>query len=71
MALNNSNEKVTDPKYQSWSHQPITFSRANQWANILELGHYTLVLDLFIRNVLFEKVLIDGGSALTSFFAMP
>jgi hypothetical protein len=70
MALNNSNEKVADPKYQNWSHQPITFSRANQWANILELGHYPLVMDLIIRNVWFEKVLIDGDSASTSFLAM-
>jgi hypothetical protein len=30
IALNNSNEKVADPKYQNWSHQPITFSRADQ-----------------------------------------
>jgi hypothetical protein len=29
MALNNSDEKVADPKYQNWSHQPITFSRAD------------------------------------------
>jgi hypothetical protein len=27
MTLNNSNERVADPKYQNWSHQPITFSR--------------------------------------------
>jgi hypothetical protein len=38
MALNNSDERVVDPKYQNWSHQPITFSIANQWANIPELG---------------------------------
>jgi hypothetical protein len=29
MALNNLNGKVADPKYQNWSHQPITFSRAD------------------------------------------
>jgi hypothetical protein len=68
MALNNSNEKVADPKYQNWSHQPITFSRADQWANIPELGHFPLVLDPVIRNVWFEKVLIDRGSALDILF---
>jgi hypothetical protein len=29
MALNNPDERVADPKYQNWSHQPITFSRAD------------------------------------------
>jgi hypothetical protein len=48
MALNNSDEKVAEPKYQNWSHQPITFSRADQWANILEPGLFPLVLDLVI-----------------------
>jgi hypothetical protein len=68
MALNNSDEKVADPKYQNWSHQPITFSRANQWANILEPGRFPLVLDPIIRNVRFKKVLIDGGSTLNILF---
>jgi hypothetical protein len=29
MALNNTNERVADSKYQNWSHQPIMFSRAD------------------------------------------
>jgi hypothetical protein len=53
MALNNSNEEVADPKYQNCSHQPITFSIADQWANILKLGCFPLVLDPIIRNVWF------------------
>jgi hypothetical protein len=68
MALNNSDGRVTDPKYQNWSHQPITFSRADQWANIPKPGRFPLVLDPIIRNVQFEKVLIDGGSALDILF---
>jgi hypothetical protein len=68
MALNNSNEKVADPKYQNWSHQPITFSRADQWANILKPGCFPLVLDPVIRNVWFKKVFIDGGSVLDNLF---
>jgi hypothetical protein len=68
MALNNSDEKVANSKYQNWSHRPITFSRADQWANILKLGHFPLVLDPIIRNVWFKKVLIDGGSALDILF---
>jgi hypothetical protein len=42
MALNNPDGRVADPKYQNWSHQPITFSRADQWANIPELGCFPL-----------------------------
>jgi hypothetical protein len=68
MALNNPDGRVADPKYQNWSHQPITFSRADQWANILELGRFPLILDPVIRNVRFKKVLIDGGSALDILF---
>jgi hypothetical protein len=59
MTLKNSDERVADPKYQNWFHQPITFSRADHWANILEPGCFPLVLDPIIRNVQFEKVLID------------
>jgi hypothetical protein len=45
MALNNPDERVADPKYQNWSHQPITFSRTDQWANIPEPGRFPLILD--------------------------
>jgi hypothetical protein len=44
------------------------FSKANQWANILEPGHFPLVLDPVIRNLWFEKVLIDGASELDTLF---
>jgi hypothetical protein len=44
------------------------FSRADQWTNILDPGRFPLVLDPVIRNVRFEKVLIDGGSALNILF---
>jgi hypothetical protein len=68
MALNNPNGKVADPKYQNWSYQPIMFIRADQWDNIPEPGHFPHILDPVIRNVRFEKVLIDGGSALDILF---
>jgi hypothetical protein len=29
MALSNPDKKVSDPKYQTWSHQSITFNRAD------------------------------------------
>jgi hypothetical protein len=66
--LNNSDEKVANPKYQNWSHQPITFSKADQWANIPEPGRFPLVMDPIVRNIRFEKVLIDRGSALDILF---
>jgi hypothetical protein len=68
MALSNPDRKVADPKYQNWSHQPVTFSRADQRANIPKPGRFPLVLDPVIRNVRFEMVLIDGGSALDILF---
>jgi hypothetical protein len=49
-------------------HQPIAFSRADQWANIPESGRFPLVLDPVIRNVWFEKVLNNSGSALDILF---
>jgi hypothetical protein len=66
-------DTVADPKYLDWSEHPITFSitfsRADQWADIPYPGCFPLVLDLTIRNVRFKKVLIDGGSALNILFA--
>jgi hypothetical protein len=68
MAVANSDEKTIDPKYQNWSHRAITFSRADQWAKISKPGRFPLVLDLVIKNIRFEKVLIDDGSALDILF---
>ena len=48
---------------------PITFSRADQWADIPYPGHFPLVLDPTIYNMWFKKVLINGGSALNLLFA--
>ena len=62
-------DTVADPKYLDWSKYPITFSRADQWADIPYLGRFPLVLDPTIRNVRFKKVLIDGGSDLNILFA--
>jgi len=61
-------DTVTDPKYLDWSEHPITFNRANQWADIPYPGHFPLVLDPTIHNVWFKKVRIDGGSALNILF---
>ena len=60
---------VVDPKYLDWSEYLITFSRADQWADIPYPGRFPLVLNPTIRNVRFKKVLIDGGSALNILFA--
>ena len=62
-------DTVADPRYLDWLEYPITFSRANQWADIPYLGHFPFMLDPTIRNnVRFKKVLIDGGSALNLLF---
>ena len=62
-------DTVIDPKYLDWTEYPITFSRADQWADIPYPGRFPLVLDPTIRNVRLKKVLIDGGSALNILFA--
>ena len=59
---------VSDPKYLDWSKHPITFYRADQWLDIPYLGHFPLVLDPIIKDVRFQKVLIDEGSALNILF---
>ena len=65
----NAEDAVANPSYRPWSEVPITFSRADQWADIPYTGHFPLVLDATIQKVLFRKVLIDGGSALKLLFA--
>ena len=62
-------DATANPSYRPWSEVPITFSRADQWADIPYTGHFPLVLDTTIQKVLFRKVLIDGGSALNLLFA--
>ena len=60
---------VSDLKYLDWSEHPITFSRADQWSDIPYPWHFPLILDPIIKDVRFEKVLIDGGRALNFLFA--
>ena len=60
---------ITDPRYLPWSEQPITFSMADQWAEIPYTRCFPPVLDTIIRKVCFMKVLIDSGSAINILFA--
>ena len=60
---------IADPTYLDWSEHPITSSRANLWSDIPYLGRFLLVLDPIIKDMCFQKVLIDGGSALNILFA--
>ena len=62
-------DDTTNPSYRPWSEVPITFSRADQWADIPYTGRFPLVLDATVQKVLFRKVLVDGGSALNLLFA--
>ena len=62
-------QATANPSYRPWSEVPITFSRADQWADIPYTGRFPLVLDTTIQKVLFRKVLVDGGSALNLLFA--
>ena len=62
-------DATANPSYRPWSEVPITFSRADQWADIPYIGYFPLILDATAPKVLFKKVLIDGGSALNLLFA--
>ena len=62
-------ETTANPSYRPWSEISITFSRADQWADIPYTGRSPLVLDTTVRKVLFRKVLVDGGSAMNLLFA--
>ena len=61
-------DATANPSYRPWFEVPITFSRANQWADIPYKGRFPLVLDATVQKVLFRKVLVDGGSALNLLF---
>ena len=63
-----SEETTAIPGYRPWSEVPITFSRADQWANIPYTGRFPLVLDTTVQKVLFRKVFVNGGSALNLLF---
>lgn len=62
-------DKVADPKYLDWSEYPITFSRADQWADISYPRRFLLILEPTILSVRLKKVLIDGESALNTLFS--
>ena len=64
----NTKDAIANPSYRSWSKVSITFSRADQWADIPYTGRFPLVLDTTIQKVLFRKVLVDGGSSLNLLF---
>ena len=61
-------DTTANPSYRPWSEVPITFSRADQWADIPYTGRFPLILDATVQKVLFRKVLVDGGSALNLLF---
>ena len=64
-----SEETTANPSYRPWSEVPITFSRADQWADIPYIGRFPFVLDVTVQKVLYKKFLIDGESALNLLFA--
>jgi hypothetical protein len=51
-----------------WSEQPITFSRADHWVHIPDLGSYPLVVEPIVEGALLPQTLIDGGSGLNIIF---
>ena len=58
--------KVAAPVYLDWSDKPITFDQGDHPDFVSSPGRYPLVVDPIISNVRLSKVLMDGGSSLTS-----
>ena len=50
-----SEDAAANPSYRPWSEVPITFSRADQWADIPYTGRFPLILDATVQKVLFRK----------------
>ena len=48
-------DAAANPNYRPWSEVPITFSRANQWADIPYIGRFPLILNATVQKVLLEK----------------
>ena len=69
MLIVDTQDTIANPSYRPWFEVPITFSRADQWADIPYTGCFPLVLDATVQKVLLRKVLVDGGSALNLLFA--
>ena len=51
-------DDTANPSYRPWSEVPITFSRADRWADIPYTGRFPLVLDATVQKVLLEKSLL-------------
>jgi hypothetical protein len=51
-----------------WSEQPITFSRADHWVHVPDLGSYPLVVEPNIEGALLGQTLIDSRSGLNVIF---
>ncbi|GJN20263.1 hypothetical protein PR202_gb07618 [Eleusine coracana subsp. coracana] len=63
----NSVEPAT-PQFMRWYEMPFTFDRSDHPKHIPKPGRYLLVLAAMMKEVKFNKVLIDGGSSLDLIF---
>ncbi|GJN13384.1 hypothetical protein PR202_gb00078 [Eleusine coracana subsp. coracana] len=54
--------------YMRWSEMPITFDRSDHPKHLPKPGRYPLVLAVTMKEVKFNRVLIDGGSSLDLIF---
>ena len=68
MSVTTYDSPIAYPKYLDRLEHPITFSRADRWSDIPYPRRFPLILDPIIKDVHFQKVLIDGGSTLNILF---
>ena len=48
MLVVNIEDAIANPSYRPWFEVPISFSRANQWADIPYTGPFPLILDAMV-----------------------
>ncbi|WVZ76230.1 hypothetical protein U9M48_024219 [Paspalum notatum var. saurae] len=56
------------PQPYDWSHELISFSRADQWLNFDEPAKYPLLVTPIVGDTRLKKVLIDGGASINVVF---
>jgi hypothetical protein len=68
LSVIDTDDLISDHRLPTWSHHEISFNRADRWAAILGPSWFPLILDPCINSVLFETVLVDGGSSIDIMF---
>jgi hypothetical protein len=59
---------LATPEHLKWSGVPITFHHSDHSNFVPKLGRYPLIVSPIIKDVMLNRVLVDGGSSLYNMF---